>query len=238
LPISQFRKRRALSSVLVAHRCAFPRRLACAAGLQPRASALRYRGVQFLRARRRAAPAAPRPLLTPAPPPAMMGTLRVGALLCKPLGVLIGFIYPAFASWKALESRKGEAATGQSAARSQGKDGWLTYWVVFSCFTVLEHVADFLISWRALAECAMREWHACVAMLRALPRRMPLYYVAKLAFVIWLQAPQTKARECARRRKAPNLRSMRMRMCVCTALNAHALRRARRCCMCSTSRRC
>jgi hypothetical protein len=79
----------------------------------------------------------------------MMGTLRVGALLCKPLGVLIGFIYPAFASWKALESRKGEAATGQSAARSQGKDGWLTYWVVFSCFTVLEHVADFLISWRA-----------------------------------------------------------------------------------------
>lgn len=86
--------------------------------------------------------------------------------------MLIGFVYPAFASWKALESRKGDAATAGGAA-SQSRDAWLTYWVVFSCFNVVEHLADVLISW------------------------MPLYYVAKLAFVIWLQAPQTKARRAA-----------------------------------------
>jgi hypothetical protein len=40
---------------------------------------------------------------------------------------------------------------------------------------------------------------------------MPLYYVAKLAFVIWLQAPQTKARP-------PGLPTKRMR----AGLTVHA----------------
>ena len=40
--------------------------------------------------------------------------------------------------------------------------------MVFSLFTVFEYVGDWLISW------------------------VPLYYVMKLAFVLWLQLPQTK----------------------------------------------
>jgi hypothetical protein len=48
----------------------------------------------------------------------------------RPHRVLIGFVYPAFASWKALESRKGEStASVGSAGALQGKDAWLIYWV-------------------------------------------------------------------------------------------------------------
>jgi len=79
------------------------------------------------------------------------------AIICRPIGVLVGFVYPAYASYKALESKTPEAAAQ-----------WLTYWVVFSLFSVFEYVADFAVSW------------------------IPLYYAAKLAFVIWLMAPQTK----------------------------------------------
>jgi hypothetical protein len=79
------------------------------------------------------------------------------ALLCKPIAVTVGFIYPAYASYKALESKSPHAAAQ-----------WLTYWVVFSLFTVLEYFADWLISW------------------------LPLYYLLKLAFILWLQLPQTQ----------------------------------------------
>lgn len=79
------------------------------------------------------------------------------ALLCKPIAVTVGFIYPAYASYKALESKSPHAAAQ-----------WLTYWVVFSLFTVLEYFADWLISW------------------------LPFYYLLKLAFILWLQLPQTQ----------------------------------------------
>lgn len=68
--------------------------------------------------------------------------LRVGALLCRPVAVVVGFAYPAFASWKALEGK-----TAVKGAPVQGRDAWLTYWIVFSCFNVVEHLADVLISW-------------------------------------------------------------------------------------------
>lgn len=70
---------------------------------------------------------------------------------------MVGFVYPAYATYKALESK-----TPESSAQ------WLTYWCVFSIFTVVEFFADLLIS------------------------TIPLYYLAKLLFVIWLMAPQTK----------------------------------------------
>lgn len=77
------------------------------------------------------------------------------ALLFKPVVLCVGFIYPSYASFKALESK---SPTGSSQ--------WLTYWVVFSLFTVFEYFADWLISW------------------------LPFYYLAKLAFVLWLQLPR------------------------------------------------
>lgn len=52
------------------------------------------------------------------------------------LSNLIGFLYPAYASIKAVES--------------SGKDDdtkWLTYWVVFSFITLIELPAAILLSW-------------------------------------------------------------------------------------------
>eukprot|EP00740_Mantoniella_antarctica_P004313 CAMPEP_0181357236 /NCGR_PEP_ID=MMETSP1106-20121128/4845_1 /TAXON_ID=81844 /ORGANISM="Mantoniella antarctica, Strain SL-175" /LENGTH=164 /DNA_ID=CAMNT_0023470069 /DNA_START=262 /DNA_END=756 /DNA_ORIENTATION=+ len=78
-------------------------------------------------------------------------TLKPLAMICRPIGVVVGFVYPAYASYKALESKTPEASAQ-----------WLTYWCVFSIFTVVEFFADMLIS------------------------SIPLYYLAKLLFVIWL----------------------------------------------------
>lgn len=49
---------------------------------------------------------------------------------------LIGFTYPAYASIKAIESRNKEDDTK-----------WLTYWVVYGCFTIVEFFSDILLSW-------------------------------------------------------------------------------------------
>lgn len=62
--------------------------------------------------------------------------------------MLIGFVYPSYASWKALESRKeGAAVATAGEAATQSRDAWLTYWVVFSAFNVVEHLLDWLVSW-------------------------------------------------------------------------------------------
>jgi len=53
-------------------------------------------------------------------------------LLCN----FIGFVYPAYASVKAIESR----ATGDDTA-------WLMYWVVYSSFSCLEFFSDIILSW-------------------------------------------------------------------------------------------
>mmetsp|Transcript_29398 Transcript_29398/g.82139 ORF Transcript_29398/g.82139 Transcript_29398/m.82139 type:complete len:148 (-) Transcript_29398:176-619(-) len=86
-----------------------------------------------------------------------MESFRPLAFFCRPMAVVVGFLYPAYASYKALER-------GQMEEVAQ----WLTYWVVFSLFTVVEGVVDRIIYW------------------------LPFYYVAKLAFVLWLQLPQSR----------------------------------------------
>ncbi|KAM9242181.1 receptor expression-enhancing protein 6 isoform 8-T8 [Dugong dugon] len=53
-------------------------------------------------------------------------------LLCG----LIGFVYPAYASIKAIESPSKEDDTL-----------WLTYWVVYGLFGLLESVSDLLLFW-------------------------------------------------------------------------------------------
>jgi receptor expression-enhancing protein 5/6 len=48
---------------------------------------------------------------------------------------MVGFIYPLYASIKAIESKTNDDDTL-----------WLTYWIIFSMFKIFEGVADFLVS--------------------------------------------------------------------------------------------
>ena len=70
---------------------------------------------------------------------------------------LIGVAYPAFMSFHALES--------------EGIDDdkqWLTYWVVFGCFTIADQFIGILLA------------------------LIPFYYVLKVAMLIWMFHPQTQ----------------------------------------------
>lgn len=53
-------------------------------------------------------------------------------LLCN----VIGFVYPAYCSMKAIESHNKEDDTK-----------WLTYWVVYAVFSVFEFFSDIMLSW-------------------------------------------------------------------------------------------
>jgi len=79
---------------------------------------------------------------------------NIGAPL---LSNLVGFIYPAYESLKAIES------TG-TADDTQ----WLTYWVVFATFNVVEYFSGAITYW------------------------FPFYFLFKTAFVLWLALPQFK----------------------------------------------
>lgn len=48
----------------------------------------------------------------------------------------VGFLYPAYGSMLALES------PGKEDDRK-----WLTYWVVFAVFSIIEYFADIIVGW-------------------------------------------------------------------------------------------
>ena len=64
---------------------------------------------------------------------------------------LIAFVYPAYMSFKAVES-----------AETTDDTQWLTYWVVFSVFSIVENITAFFVSW------------------------IPFYYFIKIGFFMWL----------------------------------------------------
>jgi len=67
---------------------------------------------------------------------------------------LLGFLYPAYASVKAIESSSKDDDTQ-----------WLTYWVVYSGFSIAEFFSDIFLSW------------------------FPLYFLFKCMFLCWCMAP-------------------------------------------------
>ncbi|XP_029663874.1 receptor expression-enhancing protein 5-like isoform X2 [Formica exsecta] len=67
---------------------------------------------------------------------------------------IVGFVYPAYESMKALESSKKEDDTK-----------WLTYWVVFAIFTIVEFFSEYIVCW------------------------FPVYWLFKCIFYVWLMAP-------------------------------------------------
>ncbi|KAM0737002.1 Receptor expression-enhancing protein 5 [Formica fusca] len=67
---------------------------------------------------------------------------------------IVGFVYPAYQSMKALESSKKEDDTK-----------WLTYWVVFAIFTIVEFFSEYIVCW------------------------FPVYWLFKCIFYVWLMAP-------------------------------------------------
>jgi len=68
------------------------------------------------------------------------------AFLCN----FIGFIYPAYASIKAIETKDKDDDTK-----------WLTYWVVYALFSLLEFFSDIFLFWIPfynLSKCIMLLW--------------------------------------------------------------------------------
>ena len=63
---------------------------------------------------------------------------------------LFGFAYPAYMSFKAIES-----------SETIDDTQWLTYWVVFGFFSIAENVMSFLIEWIPfyyMIKCAFFLW--------------------------------------------------------------------------------
>ncbi|XP_011152254.1 receptor expression-enhancing protein 5 isoform X2 [Harpegnathos saltator] len=67
---------------------------------------------------------------------------------------IVGFVYPAYQSMKALESPRKEDDTK-----------WLTYWVVFAVFTIIEFFSEYIVCW------------------------FPVYWLFKCVFYVWLMVP-------------------------------------------------
>jgi len=70
---------------------------------------------------------------------------------------MVAFMYPAYMSYKTLESEDIEDHIH-----------WLTYWVVYAVFGIVERVTDTLLFW------------------------IPYYYAGKMLFLVWCFLPQTK----------------------------------------------
>lgn len=80
----------------------------------------------------------------------------IGWTISKILGQVFGVLYPAYCSYHAIKTPTKDDDTQ-----------WLTYWTVFSIFSMIEILLDLVIQW------------------------IPLYFEMKLVFIIWMALPYT-----------------------------------------------
>ena len=60
----------------------------------------------------------------------------MGSTLSRPVGYAAGILYPAYMSFKALET-----------PTADDDKQWLTYWIMHAIMQFVEYFADILISW-------------------------------------------------------------------------------------------
>jgi len=77
---------------------------------------------------------------------------------------LIGFAYPLYESYRALSANQHASTQHNQQVESQ----WLTYWIIFAAFTLVESLTDFFLYW------------------------IPLYHLVKIVFLVWCYLPSTR----------------------------------------------
>jgi len=80
----------------------------------------------------------------------------------------IGFAYPLYESFRSLTSAP---HTTSSTTSTHSQQQWLTYWIIYATFTLLESLTDFFLYW------------------------IPLYHLVKISFLVWCMLPQTRGAE-------------------------------------------
>ncbi|CAM9998815.1 unnamed protein product, partial [Chrysoparadoxa australica] len=75
---------------------------------------------------------------------------------------LVGFLYPAYSSFKSLERTPGLEGKAAKEEHTQ----WLTYWLIFSTLSLLETFVEYLLKF------------------------IPFYYTFKLLFLVWCFFPE------------------------------------------------
>ncbi|KAL8440141.1 hypothetical protein Efla_007540 [Eimeria flavescens] len=85
-----------------------------------------------------------------------LGTGLGGGLVCD----VAGFLYPAWMSFRAIET-----------PGTEDDKLWLTYWVVYGAFSIVEYFVDFILFW------------------------VPFYYLLKFCFLLYLALPCFKGAE-------------------------------------------
>ena len=103
---------------------------------------------------------------------------------------IVGFIYPAFKSFEAIESK------------TRGDDTqWLIYWVVYAFFAVIESFSDFLLYWIPFYYAFKVKKNRLGRFSLPISRKrsfrsffLTLCFLVlyKLAFLLWAMLPQTK----------------------------------------------
>jgi receptor expression-enhancing protein 5/6 len=84
------------------------------------------------------------------------------------LSTVVGVAYPAYESFKALESFANMAEPESLYTKASDMQFWLTYWIVFSAYATFEHMVYYIVVW------------------------FPFYYPMKVCFFLWLFLPQTR----------------------------------------------